>query len=67
VSERCLETMLLRLTVLVVFAFVCGCYNTADRPKDTRDAKVKPTDEPLINLAVMDPRHVWLLTLLAHS
>jgi hypothetical protein len=43
-----------RLTVLVAFAFVCGCNNATDRPKQPasdnklKDAKVKPMDRPFM-------------------
>jgi hypothetical protein len=46
--------MLPRLTVLVAFAFVCGCNNTTDQAKQPaaenkpKDAKVKPMDGPFV-------------------
>lgn len=46
--------MLARLTVLVVFAFICGCNNATDPPKQPagdsklKDAKVKPMDLPFM-------------------
>ena len=47
--------MLRRLTVLVAFAFVCGCNNATERPKQPavdekpKDAKVNPTERPLMD------------------
>jgi hypothetical protein len=46
--------MLPRLTVLVVFALVCGCNNATDPPKQPaadnklKDATVKPMDRPFM-------------------
>jgi hypothetical protein len=46
--------MLARLTVLVAFAFACGCNNATDAPKQPaadnklKDAKVKPMDRPFM-------------------
>src|SRR5262249_20573083 len=47
------NTMLPRLTVLFAFAFVCGCNNATDRPKQPavdklKGAKVKPMDRPFM-------------------
>jgi len=43
------------MTVLVAFAFACGCNNASDRPKKqpaadnkAKDAKVKPMDRPFM-------------------
>src|SRR5262245_2695872 len=49
------DTMLRRLTVLVAFAFVCGCNNATDHPKQPaaddkpKDGKVKPMDQSFID------------------
>jgi hypothetical protein len=46
--------MIPRLTVLVAFAFVCGCNNATDGPKEPpadkimKDTKVKPMDRPFM-------------------
>lgn len=54
--------MFRRVTVPVVFAFVCGCNNATDRPKQPaaddkgKDAKVKPMDRPFIDKTTLEFR-----------
>src|ERR1700723_125684 len=48
------DSMLPRFTLLITFAFVCGCTNTTDLPKQPladnkpKDAKVKSMDRPFM-------------------
>ena len=54
--------MFSRLTVLLAFAFVCGCNNAADRTKQPaaddkpKDAKVKPMDGPFMDETTLEFR-----------